>query len=95
MVYIVFDSSISIDTIALLYVGLLIKVCYPKRSSSPYSNVLPDLINGSLLIRKSVLIICSHLEYTCHFCGLFNIISLGVLANRNLDLVRYLIKTDI
>ena len=33
--------------------GLLMRVSYPKRSSSPLSNFLPGLINGALLIWKS------------------------------------------
>ena len=37
-------------------VGLLMSVCYPKRSYIPYSKFLPDLFNGALLIWSLVLI---------------------------------------
>ena len=44
-------------------VGLLMKVWYPKRSSSPLSNFLSDLINGAYLFGNLVLIIQSDPGY--------------------------------
>ena len=40
-----FDSSISINK--YYCVLSMVRLCYLKRSSSPYPNVIPDLINGA------------------------------------------------
>ena len=46
----IFDSSISINNIAWYWCwAVLMRVCYPKRSSSIYSNVIPFFINGAYL----------------------------------------------
>ena len=53
-------------------------VCYPKRSSSPYSNFLPDLINGAnqfrilvLIIKKCLSIIIAIITDRKEFCNEF------------------------
>ena len=46
--YLVFDSSIPINTLAWFWCKtVLMRVCYPQRSYSPYFNFVPDLINGA------------------------------------------------
>ena len=37
------------NCIASFDVGLVLSMCYPKRSSSPYSNFVPTCINGVIL----------------------------------------------
>ena len=45
----------------LLCVGLLMRVCYPKLSSSPYANFLSDLISWKT--RSKLCIIVSHKDF--------------------------------
>ena len=47
-------------------VGLLVRFCYPKRSSSPYSNFCPDLFKWCLLICNLVRIFMSQTVTLIH-----------------------------
>ena len=58
-IYLLFCASISKKKYYNDFgVGLLMRVCYPKRSSNPHSYFLSDITNGAcLLVGSSILII--------------------------------------